>query len=128
MVALNLVLNLSLVGPLQEAGLALATAITGVIQFCLLLFLLRRRLPELRGLGLLPSFYRSLSISIVMGVAVWITLAYGSPVGSSTSARALRVVIPMLVGIGIYAAASALLRTPEFLTVASAIRRRFKKS
>ncbi|MCZ6602396.1 MAG: hypothetical protein O6952_05260, partial [Planctomycetota bacterium] len=72
------------------------------------------------------SFYRSLSISIVMGVAVWITFAFLSPAGSSTSARALRVIIPMLVGVGIYTATSALVRTPEFLTVADAIRRRIK--
>lgn len=124
MVVLNLTLNLSLVGPLREGGLALATAITGTTQFCILLYLLRRRLPAIGGLAIASSFLRSLSLSAIMGAGVWVLIAHVLPPAPTTTARLLRVVIPVAAGMILYVASSALFRTPEFMTVARAIRRR----
>lgn len=54
---LNIILNLLLMKPLREAGLALATSISGMIHFCSLIFFLKvkRQNLELRDL-LVPGF------------------------------------------------------------------------
>ena len=124
MVGLNLLLNLALVGPLEEAGLALATAISGTLQFVVLLLLLRRRLPALMDAGITPSFLRSLALSLVMGAAVWAIVAHLLPEGASVATRGLRVGIPVAAGMGIYLLASLLLRTPESSGFLRALRRR----
>lgn len=68
MVVLNVILNLALVGPLREAGIALATSISGFLSFVLLQIILRRRHPGL-PLGLFPALARSALLSAAMGAA-----------------------------------------------------------
>ncbi len=71
MVILNLVLNLTLVWPFREAGIAAATALSGLGSFLLLGFLLRRRIA---GLDLRPV-RRTLALSLLtaalMAAAAW---------------------------------------------------------
>jgi putative peptidoglycan lipid II flippase len=54
-VALNLVLNLTLMGPLGHLGLALATSITSVVNLLQLTFYLRRRLGRFEGSRMLAT-------------------------------------------------------------------------
>jgi putative peptidoglycan lipid II flippase len=125
MVALNLGLNLALVGPFQEAGLAFATAISGILQFGFLLLLLRRRLPDFRWRLVSPSFLRSLALSALMGVALWAAVTSLLPAGPTTPARITRVTLGVVLGMAVYAGAGAILRTPEFGVIQKAIRVRF---
>lgn len=71
MVFLNLALNLILVWPLHEAGLALSTAFCGLLSFLILNRLLRRRYPALDLAPVLRTFAKSLGASILMAVAAW---------------------------------------------------------
>ena len=71
-VAINLVLNLALMGPLQHVGIALATAISAWINAGLLaLFLLRRGNFEIDS-RLRRAVPRTLLASVAMAGALWL--------------------------------------------------------
>jgi putative peptidoglycan lipid II flippase len=76
MVMVNLVLNLILVFPLRESGLALATSLSATLNLVILGFLAHRRLG-IRGLRRVSlSFLRSLIFTLLMGGAVfWLSHA-----------------------------------------------------
>jgi putative peptidoglycan lipid II flippase len=62
-VALNLALNLALMGPLQHLGLALSTSITAIANFLQLAFYLRRKVGALEGGRILGTLARVLAAS-----------------------------------------------------------------
>ena len=62
-VALNLALNLLLMGPLAHLGLALSTSITAVANFLQLAFYLRRRVGPLEGRRMFATLARVLAAS-----------------------------------------------------------------
>jgi putative peptidoglycan lipid II flippase len=68
--AANLLLSLLLMGPLRHGGLALALSLASSLQFCLLMFLFRRRADTLDLRPVLVSAGKSLFASAVMGIAV----------------------------------------------------------
>ncbi len=63
----NIVLNLLLIKPLAEAGLALSTSISGILQFALLIFLYHRRVVALDLRGTTWSFLKIFLASLAMG-------------------------------------------------------------
>lgn len=65
--AVNLVLNLALMGPLAHMGLALATALAAMVNVGLLLWALGKRLPDLALSRLWPSVARTVVAALVMG-------------------------------------------------------------
>ncbi|MFG0306888.1 MAG: murein biosynthesis integral membrane protein MurJ [Phycisphaerales bacterium JB040] len=69
-VALNLALNLVLIWPLREAGLALATAITALLQTLALALILRTRATHTRPHPVLAPVATVLAITACMGLAV----------------------------------------------------------
>jgi putative peptidoglycan lipid II flippase len=64
----NVVLNLILMVPFKEAGLALATSISGIIQFGQLIYFYPKKVGEFPLREIAASFLRILLASIVMGV------------------------------------------------------------
>ncbi len=56
---------------LRHAGLSLSTSIAATVNLVLLLAVLRRHLPAMRLVELLPSLGRSLAASSLMAVPVW---------------------------------------------------------
>jgi len=102
-VVLNLVLNLVLVQtPLREAGLALATAVSGWVTFAVAAGLLVGRGGGAALPGLLAP--RAWIGSAAMGVAVFLLLR-GWPAGpdSGTADHALRLAAAVGLGVAIYA-------------------------
>lgn len=71
-VALNLVLNLILIWPLAEAGLAWSTAICAVIQVVALAIAMRRNIEQLIDRDVLVSWSRTIAITALMGAMVWL--------------------------------------------------------
>ncbi len=69
MVALNLALNLALVGPMKEAGLALATAIASAMTFVLLLGAATRKIGIIGLSGVIVSFAKTCICSVAMAVS-----------------------------------------------------------
>lgn len=115
MVGVNLVLNVILVFPLRESGLALATSISAALNLAVLTIMARRKLG-IAGLGgVFRSFLTSLLFAVVMGAAVfWAShaLAHRYPARELVP-KLLWVFPPMLLGIGLYLGAALLLRRPE---------------
>jgi putative peptidoglycan lipid II flippase len=69
MVAFNLLLNLTLIWPLKEGGIALATTIAATAQSVILLLILRRRLGPLGLKSLGGNVGRGLAATCVMAAA-----------------------------------------------------------
>lgn len=75
-VALNLALNLALMGPLAHFGLALSTSITAIANFLQLAFYLRRRVGPIEGRRMLATLGRVLVASVAALAPCAIALAW----------------------------------------------------
>ena len=116
MVVLNLALNLALVGPMGESGLALATSVSGFGSFVALNRILRRRRPELDLAPLVPGFLRSFAAAAVMGAAAT-GVAFLLRVSEATTlwARALPLGAAMAVAMAVYFGLTRLMGMPDAL-------------
>jgi putative peptidoglycan lipid II flippase len=100
-VAVNLVLNLSLVWSLEERGLAIATVVSSAVNALLLVRTLRRLLPELELRPVVWLGLRALAASALMAAAVAACLVWALPPGEGVFIRVARVIVPVLVGGGV---------------------------
>lgn len=112
----NLVLNLVLVGPMQEAGLALATSLAAVVNLGLLLVALRARIGDFLGPGFFVGRMRVVLVSIVMGAICFLvyTVLERGRGGDGILGDALAALVPVAVGVLVFVLGSALLRVPEY--------------
>jgi putative peptidoglycan lipid II flippase len=110
MVLLNLGLNLALVGPLGERGIAIANSATGLATFVALNALLRRRHGAIDLKPVYVLLARSLIAAAVMGAAAWGAwrLMTAGPGG-----RILPVAVPVAAGIAVYFILARLLGMDE---------------
>jgi putative peptidoglycan lipid II flippase len=74
----NIFLNLILMVPLKHGGLALATALSSMLNMGWLIVNMRRRLGRLGGKKIFASFIRIALASAVMGVLCWLAMDYFS--------------------------------------------------
>ncbi len=124
-IAVNIVLNLALMGPLQHRGLALATSIASVLNFVLLFEMLRRKIGPMGGRMLLRS-----AMKIAFAAALAAGAGYLTAAGL---ARAIGLVSVLeriaVVGAGvamasvIYVAAAIALRIEESAPLWALVRR-----
>ncbi|MBN1218934.1 MAG: murein biosynthesis integral membrane protein MurJ [Anaerolineae bacterium] len=106
--------------PMQMTDLVLANSIQ-LTGHALVMIWLINRLASLRGRGLGPTTLKALSASLVMGLALWLTLPLLEswlPEQGLMAETAL-VGISTLVGGGIYLLALVLLRSPELALLSS---------
>ena len=73
MVCLNIVLNFILMQFLQHRGLALATSITAMVNFIILLRLIHKEMPHIDFHGIFPNVLKTIVISVIMLVFLIIT-------------------------------------------------------
>ena len=66
-ITVNIVLNIILMQPLRQGGIALATVISSLVNNTLLLWLLRRGGVRIRVREILPAGVRSLSLAVALG-------------------------------------------------------------
>ncbi len=112
-VALNLVLNLALIWPLGEAGLAWSTAAAQIVQVGILAVLLRRRGERLRPSKRLAFL---LGASAAMGLAV-LGVGWLLPTSTSWSSSLVRLLAMTTTGIAAYLVISIGGRSPELRTL-----------
>ena len=113
MVLLNLALNLTLIWFLDEAGLALATSISGMAQFTVLFVILRRRLGPLGGRDVARLSLKTLIVSLVMGSCAALAWYYWWPTGAHIVTRAAVLVAIVLGAMAVFAAGTLALGIPE---------------
>ncbi len=113
-VALNLALNLTLVWPLAEQGLAVATAISAAVQVVLLAVVFSRRAGRLSWTALTHSLVRGSISALVMSAAVLaVTLLAPIDADASRTRQALSLGCEIAAGVVAYLSAAATLRMPE---------------
>jgi len=116
-VLLNVTLNLTLIWFLKEAGLALATTISGVAQFVMLFVLLRRRLGPLGGRDAAVASMKTLGVSVVMGALAALAWYFLWPAGAHHVVRIV-VLAGIIVGaVGVFLAGTAALGMDELRQV-----------
>ncbi len=109
--ALNVVLNLALMGPLLHVGLALATALSAWVNAIALALILRRRGHLTFDARLVRSAWRGAIAVAIMGAAVWAAVAYAPPDvfdGDGVS-QWLGLAVIVALGLGVYGLALQLL-------------------
>lgn len=84
----NLVLNLLLIDPLQEVGLALSTALTAWLLLVIASWSVHRSFGFEDGPGMLKSIGRSCGFSLLSGIAGWAVIM-GLGTGATTGVVAL---------------------------------------
>ncbi len=107
-VGLNLALNLTLIWPLAEAGLALSTSLAAAVQLFVLLRIFSRRQAPLVWRALLPTVGRTILAASAMAGAVVIALRF-VPHADRLAGKMLEAGVPIIVGAAVYAIAYRLL-------------------
>jgi putative peptidoglycan lipid II flippase len=129
-VGANIALNLALMGPMGHRGLALATSVTGLANFALLLVPLSRRLGGLVDRAALGCVAGIGIASLAMGATLHGTvLAVRSVLGAETVwARLLTVAGPGLAGTVVFFSVARLLAVPETDEILALLRRRLGRA
>ena len=115
MVGLNLALNLTLVWPLGEAGLAAATALCATVQMAVLYWMLARRVPLVGTGAVWITALKTVIATACMSVVCIATLRAlpEAPTAGGLAVKLLRVCVPAASGGAAYLTAAALLRMEE---------------
>lgn len=100
-IALNLTLNLFLVWPLAEAGLAISTAICAAIQTTWLLVVFSRRLSRIGWGELLATGTRTLVSTLLMAAATLVTL-WLLPATNRPWGHLIGLLVPCGVALGVF--------------------------
>jgi len=104
MVGLNVALNLLLIWPLAEAGLAVATAFCAVVQVLILMLIFSRRRSRLGWTALATATARTVIATLLManvGYRVLWILRLSAPIDTLTN-ELLRVLLPLAVSVAVY--------------------------
>ncbi|MBF0528742.1 MAG: murein biosynthesis integral membrane protein MurJ [Deltaproteobacteria bacterium] len=125
----SLALAVILMIPLEHVGLALASTGGSIINFAILIVLLRRKLGRLGGRVILKSIAGNIVWSLAMGVVVASALYGYDPVKPGRSLiLGLRVLGGTGLGLGVYFGLAYWRRAPEILVLLNGLRRRRKKT
>lgn len=124
----NIILNLILMKPLREAGLALATSVSGIVQFLLLALLYEKKTVNFPRREILLSFFKILGASLVMGVIAVFAFRFleAAYPGKGTTALLVQVLGSISVATLTYIALCFLFRVHEMHEAVNWLRRKRK--
>lgn len=127
-IATNFVLNWSLVGVLEERGLALSTSVVALFNFALLYFLMRRRIQGIEGRATALAIAKILGASAAMGVACWlVSQGVYQFIGDTQLARAVNVALSVGTGAVVFYVAALLFGVKELKAAVDAVGGRFRR-
>ncbi|MGE5554433.1 MAG: murein biosynthesis integral membrane protein MurJ [Betaproteobacteria bacterium] len=114
------------VAHLGHGGVALAFALTSLLDMIFLVWFLRPKLHHLHGRAVATSFLKSALASVAMGAAVWETvrLVDRRVNLATTTGRLIEVSAGVAVGVGVYLLAALLLKMEEIPLLMRLFRRR----
>jgi putative peptidoglycan lipid II flippase len=104
MVAVNILLDLVLVGPFAEAGVAAATSIAAVLQSAVLFILLRNRIGPLGGRTLFRGMLSTVLLTAGLCAVVAWSLWWIGPEQDAENpvVKGVRVFLPLILGMAVY--------------------------
>lgn len=124
-VAANLAWNIATFRSLGHVGLALGTSIAATVNLVVLLVAFQRQVGGLFSRSFVWAVARILAAAGVMGAAVWATSrALESLPGQSLGWWALKALVPVAVGAGVYFAAGRVFGLEESRALLRRLRRR----
>jgi putative peptidoglycan lipid II flippase len=124
----NFVMNWTLVGPLQERGLALSTSTVALGNCGLLYVIMRRRIKGLEGRRTLVAVLKIMFASLVMGIVCWAISHWVSRFfGQSFGVRLANVVLSVGVGAGVFYLAAYATKVEELKTASAVLTNRWRR-
>ena len=122
----NILFSIILMKPLKHSGLALANALASGVNFCLLFFLLRKKLGRVDGRRIFSSFTKSVFAASLMGITGGILL-HGKlwQVHGNTISKVVYMSGTVFICITIYFLVSYLLKNEELSYVLRMIKQKF---
>jgi len=120
-VGLNLTMNLALIWPLAEAGLAVATSVAAGVQVSLLAILFSRRKVPLDWPALAATAGRTVVCALLMAAAGYTALTL-IPRADGLVNELVRVFVPFVAGVVVFLATCRLLKAQELPLLLSGIR------
>ncbi len=111
-ILVDLTMNLTLIWPMGGFGLALSTALSAILQFAVVAWLVQERIGRLDWRSLAAAGGRAVFATVVMSL-VCLGLLWLLPTGGSVKMRAIRVLIPFGGSIAVYFAMASLLGMSE---------------
>jgi len=117
-------LALLLIGPLAIFGLAIANTVQIAFHACMLAILLLREVGLMAGRRLLVTGAKVIAGSLIMGLVVRFAATWIGEIGTGRVDRLAVVIVPLVVGVAVYALLMNLLRVEEVGLVRTALARR----
>lgn len=110
----NVFLCLLLMGPMAHAGLALAASLSSMLNFCLLIMALRKKLGALGWKKIIESVSRSVICSALMGGCLQTLISMSKAGGPWSGLPCIWIVCAgMFIGVSVYLLAAYLLNSRE---------------
>lgn len=116
-VILNILCCLLFMGPLQHRGLALATSISALFQFFLLIWLLRKRLGRIGWKNIAYSTSKISLASLIMGICC-------APFVPKAIQHPLMLIIAIIIGVTVFLGGTYLLKSEELLFLKDLVSKR----
>ena len=117
-IAANIALGVILMGPMKHNGLALALSLASMLHVALLARALRKKMGAFGWRRIVRSTARSGLCTAVMGFSVWFLGRWLIPAeGTGTVKLLMDLTICVTVGVAVFAAAAAAVKTPELYTL-----------
>ena len=121
----NIVLSLSLMGPLQHGGLALATSIATMLNVSILLVFLVKKIGHLDWRAIATSLLRTAVASVVVvGICQWVAIQDVWIHDGLWPAKAMLLGTGVLFSIAGYLGIHSLMRSPELTAMRRALAKR----
>jgi putative peptidoglycan lipid II flippase len=121
----NIALSLSLMGPLQHGGLALATSVATMLNVSVLLVFLVKKIGHLDWRAILTSLLRTAIASVVVVVICrWVAIHDLWIQNGDWSAKAMLLGAGVVLSIAGYLGIHMLMRSPEFTAMRHALAKR----
>ncbi|MEW6126022.1 MAG: murein biosynthesis integral membrane protein MurJ [Acidobacteriota bacterium] len=125
-IVINYALNWSLVGVLQERGLALSTSAVALLNFFVLYFVLQRRINGIEGKRTFVAVLKIILASIAMALVCWlVSQGIHQFVGDNRIARMINVIVSVSAGASVFYIAALMLGVEELKSAMNAILGRF---
>jgi putative peptidoglycan lipid II flippase len=110
---LNIIFNLIFMFPLKIAGLALATSLSGIITFFILLVLLKRKLGSFQARAMVVSFLRIALASVCMGIVCYFIAKRDGLLTAGMAVRIINLCFIIFLGFLFYLGFCFIFRVPE---------------
>ena len=129
-IAANILLGVALMGPMRHCGLALATALSSIVNLVFLVVVLRRKLGVIRWQSILSSGLKTLTASGGMAAAVILAQRVIMTGEATFGGFQLAGQVCILIGVGVaaFCGGAIVLNIPEWQQMTALVKRSLKRS